>query len=212
MSAEGVAHVPVEQLASFGVDGCVACDKIHCSALSESKAFVFTRLDDIVALLCQRVLGSDINGEVRSTLVHGVLCFVAKGVFLYGLVQAEEDHLGDELLGVVGFDHLGLRSGVGVFTDNGLDVFELDVGELGLVLGQWLQVVAEEEGSRRVLESSREEDIVAAEEAKAVERRACDLALISITAVFVELRRKEEGDVITGKVVGDFLAKLPRQH
>lgn len=94
--------------------------------------------------------------------------------------------MGDELFGVVGFDHLGLRGGVGVFADDGLDILVLDIGELGLVLGQWLQVVAEEEGSRRVLEGSREEDIVATKEAKAVQRRACDLSIISIIAISLD--------------------------
>lgn len=186
LSAEGVAHVPVEELAGFGVDRCVACYEVHCSALGECEALVFARLDDVVALLGQRVFGSDIDGEVRSALVYGVLCFVAKGVFLDGLVQAEEDHLGDELFGVVGLDHLGLRGGVGVFADDGLDILVLDIGELGLVLGQWLQVVAEEEGSGRVLQGSREEDIVATKEAKAVQRRACDLSVIRIIAILLD--------------------------
>lgn len=107
--------------------------------------------------------------------MNGILGFVAEGVVLDGLVQTEEDHLGDEGLGVICFDHLGFRSSVGVFANDGLDIFVLDIGEVGLVLCQWLQVVASEELCGRMSESSRQKSTVTTEEAKAVQWRAYDV-------------------------------------
>lgn len=135
----------------------------------ESEAFVFAGLDQIVALLSQRVLGGDIDGKVWSTLVNGILCFVAERVVLDRLVQAEKDHLRNEFLGVECLNHLILRNSIRVFADDGLDILVLNIGEFGLVLCQWLQVVASKELGRWVLESSRQEDIVAAKEAKSVQ-------------------------------------------
>lgn len=51
LSAERVTHVPVEELAGFGVDCCVAGYEIHGAALLEGEAFVFASLDQVVALL-----------------------------------------------------------------------------------------------------------------------------------------------------------------
>jgi hypothetical protein len=189
LSTEGVTHVPIEQLAGFGVDCCVAGYEVHGTALLKSEAFVFASLDQIVALLGQRVFGGDIDGEVGGTLVDGILCFVAERVVLDGLVQTEEDHLRDKRLGVECLDHLGFRCSIRVFADDGLDIFVLDVGEVGLVLCQWLQVVASEELCRWVLESSGQESTVAAEEAKAVQGRAC---VISVSFLFVSPRIEQK--------------------
>lgn len=205
LSAEGVAHVPVEELAGFGVDCCVAGYEVHGAALLEGEAFVFAGLDQVIALLGQRIFGSDVDGEVGGTLVDGILCFVAEGVVLDGLVQTEEDHLRDEGLGVECLDHLGFRYGIEILANDGLDIFVLDVGEVGLVLCQWLQVVASKELCGWMSESPGQESTVATEEAKAVQGRAF-IAFVSFLFVF------SGTDVVTRKVVGNFLAKLPRQH
>jgi len=82
LSAERVTKVPIQKLAGFGVDCCVASYEVHGAALLEGEAFVFAGLDQVVALLGQRIFGSHVNGEVRGTLVNGVLRFVAEGVVL----------------------------------------------------------------------------------------------------------------------------------
>lgn len=106
--------------------------------------------------------------------VVDIAFFLVREAALDTLVQTQEDHLRNVLLRVVLLNHVGLGLDVRVPADNGLNVAILDVGELRLVLDEGREVLERQNRGGRVLEGGREEDVVAAKEAQAVEGRACE--------------------------------------
>lgn len=106
---------------------------------------------------------SDIDGEPGLAFVMLLVDEAWRAV-----VQTQEYDLWDVFVRVVFCDELFFGGGEGVVADDGLDVAEFGVGELGGGFYEGFELVEEEEGGAEVGEGGGEELVVVAEEGDAV--------------------------------------------
>lgn len=105
MGAEGVACVPVEEGTRLGVDcGCGGGEGGVHATFDEAEVAGREGFDQSCGGGCDAAFGGDIEGEVWSAVVVGVV--KARGV---GFVETKEEELGDGGCGFIGCNQVFFR-------------------------------------------------------------------------------------------------------
>lgn len=131
--------------------------------MEELEALRLQFINEVLRLRCYAALWCHVESKVWRPGVN-----VVRQTLLVPFVEAEEEKLRDCDCGTVFCDHLLFAFGVGVFADQGLYVGVGDIGEVGWIFGEGVEVVEEEEGRCWVFQRGGEEFMISSEEGDAI--------------------------------------------